>query len=125
MPAGAGRDPITASRSTSTLPDQAPTPIQESPIAEAAKTVIPVAARPKGINDFSVTIVGPAGESEPSRAGPLRVDTVPPKITITSPKNNAIVNGKAVTIKGKTQARTTLLARNDANGSSIGGDRRR
>ena len=48
-------------------------------------------------------------------------DAVPPKITITSPKNNATVNGKAVTIKGKTQARTTLLARNDASGSSIGG----
>ena len=41
------------------------------------------------------------------------LDAAPPKITITSPKDNAIVNGKAVTIKGKTQARTTLLARND------------
>ena len=48
-------------------------------------------------------------------------DASPPKITITSPKNNAVVNGKAVTLKGKTQARTTLLARNDASGSSIAG----
>ena len=49
------------------------------------------------------------------------MDASPPKITVTSPKNNATVNGKAVTLKGKTQARTTLLARNDASGSSIAG----
>ena len=49
------------------------------------------------------------------------LDAAPPKITINSPKDNAIVNGKAVEIKGKTQARTTLLARNAANGSSIAG----
>ena len=102
------------------LPDQPPTPIQESPIAQAAKTIIPVALE-KGINDFSVSIVGPAGESETSALVRYVYDAVPPKITITSPKNNATVNGKAVTIKGKTQARTTLLARNDASGSSIGG----
>ena len=53
------------------------------------------------------------------------LDQAPPKITITSPKDGAVVNGKAVELKGKTQARTTLLARNDANGSSIGGDGRR
>ena len=75
----------------------------------------------KGINDFTVTIVGPAGESEPSLVVRYVLDATPPKITITSPKDNAVVNGKAVTIKGKTQARTTLLARNDANGSSIAG----
>jgi hypothetical protein len=102
------------------LPEQAPTPIQESPIAAAAKTIIPVQLE-KGINDFSVSIVGPAGESETSALVRFVYDAVPPKITVTSPKNNATVNGKAVTIKGKTQARTTLLARNDASGSSIAG----
>ena len=52
-------------------------------------------------------------------------DDAPPKITISSPKNNGTVNGKAATIKGKTQARTTLLARNAANGSSVGAPPRR
>jgi hypothetical protein len=100
------------------LGDQPLTPIQESPIANEAKTIIPVQLE-KGINDFSVSIVGPAGESEKSPVVRYVFDAVPPKITVTSPKNNATVNGKAVTIKGKTQARTTLLARNDASGSSI------
>ena len=65
--------------------------------------------------------MGPGGGSGPSAVVRYVYDKAPPKITITSPKNNAIVNGKALTIKGKTQARTTLLAFNDTNGSSIAG----
>ena len=103
-----------------TLPDQAPTAITEVEIADGAKTVIPVELT-KGINDFSVSIVGPGGESDPSAIVRYVYDATPPKITITSPKNNGVVNGQAVTVKGKTQARTTLLARNDANGSSVAG----
>jgi hypothetical protein len=104
-----------------TLPGQPPTAIQEAPIATTAKTVIAGVALTDGINDFTVTIVGPEGQSDPSAPARYVLDTVPPKLTITSPKADAIVNAKAVTIKGKTQARTTLLARNDANGSSIVG----
>ena len=103
-----------------TLPGQDPALIQEAPIADAPRTVIPVQLT-DGINDFTAKIAGPAGESDPSLAVRYVFDNVPPKITITSPKNNAIVNGKAVDIKGKTQARTTLLAHNAANGSSIAG----
>lgn len=103
------------------LPDQVPTAIQDVPIADTAKTVIAGVELTTGINDFTVTIVGPGGESDPSAVVRYVLDVAPPKITITSPKANAIVNGKAVTIKGKTQARTTLLARNEANGSSIAG----
>ena len=103
-----------------TLPDGAPSPLTEVEIAEGSKTVIPVELT-KGINDFSAAIVGPGGESDMSASVRYVFDASPPKITITSPKNNGVVNGKAVKIKGKTQARTTLLARNDANGSSIAG----
>jgi glucodextranase-like protein len=101
-----------------TLPDQKPTGIEDVAIADGPKTIIPVELT-KGINDFTVTIFGPGGESEPSVSVRYVFDAAPPKLTVTSPKSNAVVNGKAVTIKGKTQARTTLLARNDANGSTI------
>jgi hypothetical protein len=100
------------------LADQSPTAIQETPLADSPSTVIPVQLT-DGINDFSVTIVGPGGESEPSAVVRYVLDTAPPKITVTAPKNNAIVNGSAVKVTGKTQARTTLIARNEANGSSI------
>jgi len=103
-----------------TLPDQPPTAIAEVDIANAPQTVVPVDLT-KGINDFYVSIVGPGGESAPSGTARYVFDNTPPKITISSPKNNAIVNGKAVTINGKTQARTTLLARNTANQAAIAG----
>ena len=119
VPAGVGPEQGYKIRVYLQLPDQAPTAIQDASISDAAKTVIPGVELTNGVNDFSVTIVGPAGESEPSLVVRYILDATPPKITITSPKANAIVNGQAVSIKGKTQARTTLLARNDANGSSI------
>ncbi len=103
------------------LPDQQPAAIKEVAIASTPKTVIPGIELTDGINDFSVSIIGPAGESDHSLPARYIFDDTPPKVTITSPKNNAVVNGKAVTIKGKTQARSTLLARNDANGSSVSG----
>jgi hypothetical protein len=102
------------------LPDQKPSAIKEVPLADAPRTIVPVDLL-DGNNDFTVTIVGPGGESDPSLSVRYVRDNAPPKITITSPKNNAIVNAKAVQIKGKTQPRTTLLARNEANGSSIVG----
>jgi len=119
VPTGLAGDPAYRIRIYLTLPGQPPTRIQEAPLADGSRTVIPVALT-AGINDFSVTIVGPGGESDPSAVVRYVLDTTPPKITVTSPKDNAIVNGKEVTIKGNTQARTTLLARNEANGSSIG-----
>jgi hypothetical protein len=118
VPAALIGDPAYRIRVYLTLPDQKATPIQDAPIATTPKTIIPVQLT-KGINDFTVTIFGPGGESEPSLAVRYVYDAAPPKLSVTSPKNNAVVNGKAVTIKGKTQARTTLLARNDANGSTI------
>lgn len=107
------------------LKDQAPTPIQEAPLAATAQTVIPVELT-KGVNDFSVTIVGPGGESDPSPVVRYVLDQTPSKITIASPKDGAVVNGLTVQINGKSQGRSTLVARNAANGSSIstkaGGD---
>jgi hypothetical protein len=103
------------------LEGQRPTAIQEAAIGPTNRVIIPVQLE-KGINDFSVSIVGPGdSESETSATARYVYDDQPPKITISTPKNNATVNGRAVEIKGKTQARTTLLARNDANGSSITG----
>ena len=71
-----------------------------SPSPTAPKTIIPVELT-KGINDFTVTIVGPGGESEPSAAVRYVFDAAPPKLTITSPKKNAVVNGKAVDHQGQ------------------------
>jgi hypothetical protein len=120
VPPGLAGDTSHKIRVYLTLPGQDPAPIKDAPLADAPRTIIPVELT-EGINDFTTSIVGPGGESERSLSVRYVFDDVPPKITITSPKNNATVNSKAVQIKGKTQARTTLLARNAANGSSIAG----
>ena len=102
------------------LADQTPAAIDEVAIAATPTTIVPVELT-KGQNDFTVTIVGPSGESESSAVARFIQDTSQPKITVSSPKNGAVVNRKAVEITGKTQGRTTLIARNAANGASITG----
>lgn len=103
------------------LKDQDPAAIDEVPIAATPTTIIPVELT-KGVNDFTVTVVGPSGESERSPVARFVQDQAPPKITIESPKNGAILNRKSVEITGKTQGRTTLIARNAANSASITAD---
>lgn len=101
------------------LKDQPATLISEVPISDAtAKNVIPMELE-KGINDFTVSIMGPGGESDVSPVVRYVLDTGKPKITVTSPKDKAKVNGKSVDITGKVQARSTLIARNTDNDSSI------
>ncbi len=102
------------------LPGQTPSPFEDVPLADLPQTVIPVDLT-TGINDFSVTLVSAGGESEHSSVARYVFDNTPPKITITSPKDGATVNASAVDITGKTQARTTLIARNADNGSSFTG----
>lgn len=120
IPPGLAGDPDHRIRVYLALADQKAQPIEEVPLADGPQTVIPVDLT-KGINDFMVTIIGPGGESERSAVVRYVFDAAPPKITISSPKDGAIINRPAVEIKGKTQARTTLVARNAANGSSITG----
>ncbi len=101
------------------LQDQPPTLISEVPISDTTpKNVIPMQLE-KGINDFMVSIIGPGGESDMSPVVRFVLDTAKPKITVTSPKDNAKVNRKSVDISGKVQARSTLIARNADNDTSI------
>lgn len=113
-------DPTQRIRVYLALKDQAPKPLQDAPLAATPQTIIPVELI-KGINDFSVTIVGPGGESTPSVMVRYVLDQAPAKITIASPLEGAVVNGEAVDIVGKTQGRSTVIAHNAANGSSITG----
>ena len=102
------------------LQDLAPAPIQESPLAPTPQTIIPVMLTP-GINDFTVTLIGPGGESESSPLVRYVLDQDVPAIKLESPKEGAVVNRQAVTLDGRTQGRSTLLARNQDTGDSIGG----
>jgi hypothetical protein len=102
------------------LKDQSPAPVDEKPLASTARMIIPVALT-NGINDFSVTLVGPAGESEQSPLARWILDKNPPGIKLSSPRDGAEINRKAVTLDGRTQARSTIQVRNQKTGESISG----
>ena len=75
-----------------------------------------------GTNTFTATIVGPTDlESEASAAVTYVLDKARPKITLTAPKANAIVNAKAVQITGKTQSRSTISIKNQTTNTSVSG----
>ena len=76
-------------------------PIQEAPIAADARRRSSRSTLTKGINDFTVTIVGPGGESEPSPVVRYVLDQTPAEDHDHSPKNGAVVNGKAVDDQGQ------------------------
>jgi hypothetical protein len=120
VPSRLAGDPAYLVRVYLALKDQSPAPIDEKPLAPTPQMIIPVALT-KGINDFSVTLVGPGGESESSPLVRWVLDTDPPKITLTSPKDGSEINRAAVTIQGRTQGRSTINARNGKTGDSIGG----
>jgi hypothetical protein len=102
------------------LEDQEAAAIEEVPIGPTPKNIVPVELT-KGINDFTVTIVGPGGESDSSPVVRYVLDQSKPGIKLSSPKDGAEVNRKTVELKGRSQARATMIARNTSNGTSISG----
>ncbi len=104
-----------------TLPDQVAAQVEERSVGTGPRVVIPIALTP-GENGFSATIATPGGESESSRIVTFILDQDAPVIVLSSPAENATINRDVVTLVGKTQARSTLVARNEANGASIAGE---
>jgi hypothetical protein len=120
VPSNLAGDPNHLVRIYLALKDQAPAPIDEKPLSPTPLMIIPVTLT-KGVNDFSVTLVGPGGESEKSPLARWVLDNDAPAIRLASPKDGATVNRKAVTLQGRTQGRSTINARNNRTGDSIGG----
>ena len=102
------------------LPEQAPAPIAQVPVGSAPQLVVPVTLT-EGANNFTASLLGPAGESEPSPVVTWILDTAPPEITLSSPTDGATINRQVVEIAGSTQPRTALVARNEANNGSTTG----
>lgn len=103
-----------------TLEGQEPAPIAEVPIGNLIRMIVPVDLTP-GRNDFHATIAEGTVESEPSPVVTFILDTDPPKIVLTSPKDGGTVNRPTAILIGTTQPRTTLLAKNTTNGQSFSG----
>ena len=94
------------------------TMVAEVAVGPTSVLVIPGITLAAGRNDLQASIMGPGGESELSAVATWVLDTVPPKVTIIAPKDGASVAKNSVKIRGKTQARSTVLVRNDRNGAT-------
>jgi Glucodextranase, domain B len=102
-----------------TLQGQAPTLIQDGiPIPDTAAFTIPAVKLVNGSNVFTARIVGPGGNGPASAPITYVLDTAKPKVTITAPKNGAKVNGTSVSVTGKTQANSAILAQNSTTHTS-------
>jgi hypothetical protein len=93
-------------------------PVVDVPVGTTSRMTIPFELTP-GRNDISATLFRGDVESDQSPIVTYILDQEPPKITVTSPKNGAAIDTPEVTIKGTTQAGTSLVALNAGNGTSI------
>jgi hypothetical protein len=94
------------------LGDQQPGIVTQVPAGRTPRFVVPRVALVEGTNAFSASIVGPTGESERSPVVTFVLDSTNPRITLSSPKNGAVVNAKTVLIVGETQPRSEMRMRN-------------
>jgi hypothetical protein len=92
--------------------------VVDVPVSDTSRMTVPFELT-VGRNDISATLFRGDEESDHSPIVTWYLDKEPPKITITSPKNGAAVDSPVVTVKGKTQANTTLVVLNAGNGTSI------
>lgn len=88
-------------------------------VGETTVFFVPDIPLKAGVNVLTARIVGPAGDSPDSAAVLVVVDRKAPTVKITSPKDGVSINGPTVTITGKTQGNSDLVARNETTGQSI------
>ena len=94
------------------------TPLVDVPVGTTSRMVIPFTLT-EGRNDISATLFRGENESEHSPIVTWFLDLTPPKISISSPKDGSSVDTPNATIKGSTQAGSTLVVRNPANSAWI------
>lgn len=94
------------------------TPVVDLPVGTTSRMVVPFTLT-EGRNDISATLLRGADESEHSPIVTWFLDLTKPKISITSPKDGSSINTPNATIKGTTQAGSTLVVRNPANSASV------
>ena len=118
IPAEVVGDPTAKVRVYLTLAGLQAAPVVDVPVGTTSRMSIPFELT-AGRNDISATLFRGGEESDQSPIVTYILDQEPPKITITSPKNGAAVDTPDVTVKGTTQADTSLVVLNAGNGTSI------
>jgi hypothetical protein len=100
------------------LKDQEAQLVRVLPVGRTPSFTVPNITLEKGVNLYTATLVGPAGETEPSAQVTYVYDTSIPKIILSAPRDGQTVNGTTVDLVGKVQSRSVVVARNSENGTS-------
>jgi len=101
--------------------DQDPGVVTEVVVGESARFLIPGVTLVEGTNEFTATIFGPAGESEPSAPVTYVLDIKKPAIKLKALKDGAVVNARTVEIRGTTQGRSDLTFTNVSANTTVSG----
>jgi hypothetical protein len=96
----------------------APAPVLDVPVGVTSRLIVPFDLT-VGRNDITATAFLNGVESEPSPIVTWILDQDPPKITISSPRDGATIGSRNAKISGATQAGSTIIARNQANGTAV------
>jgi hypothetical protein len=118
VPPGVIGDPSAKVRIYLALEGLQAAPIVDVPVGATIRLVVPFDLTP-GRNDISATLFQGGQESAHSPIVTWFRDQDPPRITVTSPEDGAAIDRPTVTLEGSTQAETTLVTINNANGASI------
>lgn len=118
IPAEAVGDPTAKVRVYVALEGLQSAPVVDVPVGTTSRMTIPFELT-SGRNDISATLFRGSEESDQSPIVTYILDQDPPKITVTSPKNGAAIDTPDVTVKGTTQAGTSLVVLNAGNGTSV------
>ncbi len=118
VPPGVVGDPSAKVRIYLALEGLQAAPIVDVPVDATIRLVVPFDLTP-GRNDISATLFQGGQESEHSPIVTWFLDQDPPRITVTRPQDGAAIDRPTVTLEGSTQAETTLVTLNVANGASI------
>ena len=103
------------------LGDQEPGIVTQIPVGRTPRFIVPGITLIEGPNAFTATIVGSTGESEPSAVVTYVFDATKPRITLTSPKDGAVVNAKTVQLVGQTQPRSDIRVWNASTNAIVTG----
>src|SRR4051794_27678198 len=118
VPVAALGDPTAKVRIYLTLEGLKAAPVLDIPVGSTSRMVVPFTLT-EGRNDITATLFRGTQESEHSPSVTWFLDLTPPKISIASPKDGASIDTPDATIKGSTQAGSTVIARNPGNNASI------
>jgi hypothetical protein len=121
VPAELAGDTASRVRLYVAIGDQIPGVVTEIAIGNSNRFLVPGVTLADGANEFTATIIGPAGESEPSPPITYVYDKKKPAIKLKSPKEGQVVNARTVEVRGTTQGRSDLTFTNVSANKTVSG----